>query len=59
MNSSYLYKINRANMEKINPLNVKLAALSEGPLGMTMRLHWPRQEAIDGHWNPPAIKEAK
>jgi hypothetical protein len=27
-----------------------------GPLGVTMRLYAPAPEAIDGRWNPPAIR---
>lgn len=27
-----------------------------GPLGVTMRLYGPKPQAIDGRWNPPALK---
>jgi hypothetical protein len=27
-----------------------------GPLGITMRLYAPRLQALDGRWNPPAIR---
>jgi hypothetical protein len=27
-----------------------------GPLGVTMRLYGPAQEALDGRWNPPAVR---
>jgi hypothetical protein len=27
-----------------------------GPLGVTMRLYAPRPQALDGRWNPPAIR---
>jgi hypothetical protein len=29
-----------------------------GPLGVTLRLYAPRKEALDGRWNPPAIRRA-
>jgi hypothetical protein len=29
-----------------------------GRLGLTMRLYAPKQEALDGRWNPPAIRRA-
>jgi hypothetical protein len=33
-----------------------LPAPKAGPLGLTMRLYAPKQEALDGRWNPPAIR---
>jgi hypothetical protein len=30
----------------------------EGAMGLTMRLYAPRDEALDGSWNPPAIKRS-
>jgi hypothetical protein len=33
-----------------------LPAPKSGALGLTMRLYAPRQEALDGRWNPPAIR---
>jgi hypothetical protein len=27
-----------------------------GPLGVTMRLYAPRQEALDGRWSPPGVR---
>lgn len=29
----------------------------KGPLGVTMRLYYPKLTALDGRWNPPAIRE--
>jgi hypothetical protein len=29
-----------------------------GPLGVTMRLYAPGAAALDGRWNPPAIRRA-
>jgi hypothetical protein len=28
---------------------------SEGPFSATMRLYWPKREATDGTWKPPAV----
>jgi hypothetical protein len=33
-----------------------LPAPKSGLLGITMRLYAPKQQALDGRWNPPAIK---
>jgi hypothetical protein len=33
-----------------------LPAPKAGLLGLTMRLYAPKQEALDGRWNPPAIR---
>jgi hypothetical protein len=33
-----------------------LPAPKSGILGITMRLYAPKQQALDGRWNPPAIK---
>jgi hypothetical protein len=35
-----------------------LPSAPSGPLGATMRLYAPRAEALDGRWNPPAIRRA-
>lgn len=31
----------------------------DGPIYMAMRLYWPKKEALDGTWQPPAVKLAK
>jgi hypothetical protein len=31
----------------------------KGPLGVTMRLYAPKAVALDGRWNPPAIKRVE
>jgi hypothetical protein len=30
-----------------------------GPFSMIMRLYWPKAEALDGSWKPPAVVQAK
>ena len=34
-----------------------LPAPNNGVLGLTMRLYAPKPEALDGRWNPPAIRK--
>lgn len=36
-----------------------LPAPSAGHLGVTFRLYAPRPEALDGRWNPPAVRRVK
>jgi hypothetical protein len=26
-----------------------------GPIYMVMRLYWPKEDALDGKWKPPAV----
>ncbi len=33
-----------------------LPAPAEGPFTMNLRLYWPRPEALDGTWHPPAVR---
>ena len=35
-----------------------LPAPATGQLGLTLRLYWPRQEALNGRWAPPVIRRA-
>jgi len=30
----------------------------KGPFSVMLRIYWPKQEVIDAHWNPPAIRLA-
>jgi len=32
-----------------------LPSPAEGVVGITMRLYWPKPQALDGRWNPPPI----
>jgi hypothetical protein len=36
-----------------------LPAPSQGVLGVTMRLYAPRAQALDGRWNPPAVRKTQ
>lgn len=31
----------------------------DGPIYLVMRLYWPKKEALEGDWQPPAIEAAK
>jgi hypothetical protein len=31
----------------------------DGPIYVVMRLYWPKPEALDGRWKPPAVQPAK
>lgn len=31
---------------------------AEGPFSMTMRIYWPKPEALDGSWRPPVLQRA-
>ena len=30
-----------------------------GPIGMTLRLYAPAEEALDGRWKPPAVRRVR
>ena len=34
-----------------------LPAPAAGPFTMNLRLYWPRQEALDGRWQPPPVRQ--
>ncbi len=31
----------------------------DGPIYVVMRLYWPKEQALDGKWQPPAVEAAK
>ena len=31
----------------------------DGPIYIAMRLYWPKEEALNGKWQPPAVTPAK
>jgi len=31
----------------------------DGPIGLIMRLYWPKDEALNDTWQPPAIKKVR
>jgi len=33
-----------------------LPSPADGAFSMTMRIYWPKPEAIDGSWQPPALQ---
>jgi len=51
------------NIQHEEPTDAKAKAnwlpAPDGPIYMVMRLYWPKKEALDGSWQPPAIKVAK
>lgn len=49
----YLQHVNPGPERESNWLPAPL-----GPLGVTMRLYAPHPEALDGRWNPPAVRKA-
>ena len=30
----------------------------KGPFNLILRVYWPKQELIDGRWNPPGVRPA-
>lgn len=51
------------HISKEAPTDAKLKAnwlpAPDGPIYIVMRLYWPRKEALDGSWQPPAITAAQ
>lgn len=51
------------NIQKDAPTDAKLKAnwlpAPDGPIYMVMRLYWPKEAALDGSWQPPAITSAQ
>jgi hypothetical protein len=31
----------------------------DGPIYVVMRLYWPKEEALNGKWKPPAVTPAR
>ncbi len=46
------------NEEPVDKLSNWLPA-PNGPFSLIMRLYWPKAEALDGSWTPPAVSRAK
>ncbi len=37
----------------------ELAARSDGPIYVVMRLYWSKAEALNGSWKPPAVQRTQ
>ena len=35
------------------------AAPKDGPFDLTMRVYWPKAEALDGSWEPPPVERGE
>lgn len=56
-NEDRSFTINIQNEEPTDPkAKANWLPAPDGPIYMVMRLYWPKKEALDGSWQPPAIE---